>query len=271
MHPGVSRKAGTIELTREGSLSDTLSSGEISSVGMSANGKRLVFTSARTSFILPSPRLIDDPPATADVVELYAIDLDRMEIERVTRGFDGSVANHDTANGPTLSGDGRRIAFVSAATNLFVGDANEAQDAFVATEQPEVTPAQSTEPPFDQPPFPSRMRVDGVPPEPQLGIRVTRARAGVRLTIRTPGPGVVNALARSRLGGRNAAGAPLRTVARARAHVAVRHVTLTLRPARRYLALLRHNRRLNTRLLVRFSPDTEGHALTAQRTVAFTR
>ncbi len=91
MTAGISRKAGTTELTRESSLGAT---GAIKPVAISADGDRIAFVSNRSDFVLKSPRLVTPPPATENA-ELYVIYLDRMEIERVTRAWNGDEIDRD--------------------------------------------------------------------------------------------------------------------------------------------------------------------------------
>ena len=135
MTPGLTRKAATIELTRE-SQSDV--TGDIQPVKISADGNRIAFVSNRQRLRAPDPAAADAAAGQRRTSELYVVYLDRMEIERVTHRLGrrrhrrrrvatslGSIA---------ISGDGRRVAFTSIATNLFPGDANEAADAFVASE-----------------------------------------------------------------------------------------------------------------------------------------
>ena len=52
------------------------------------------------------------------------------DIERVSIASDGSQANRDS-EAPSISSDGRIVAFISDATNLVAGDTNGAQDVFV--------------------------------------------------------------------------------------------------------------------------------------------
>jgi hypothetical protein len=227
----------------------------------------------RTSFLLSSPRLVDAPAVTPDVAELYGIDLDRMEIERVTRAYDGSEVNGTTADWPSVSGDGHRIAFVSGATNLLLGDANSATDAFVATRQAQTGSGQLDEPPFDQPSLGSPSGPgDEAPFGPSLRVSVGHAGTGVRVAVRVPGPGIVKALAQSRAGRKSgSADGPLRTVATARVIVdRAGRVTLVLHPSKRYLSVLHRKKRFSAKLEVRFAPKAGGRTLKSTRTVAFT-
>jgi Tol biopolymer transport system component len=50
--------------------------------------------------------------------------------QRVSVAWDGSAANNRTF-GASISGDGRHIAFASAATNLVPDDANRYSDVFI--------------------------------------------------------------------------------------------------------------------------------------------
>jgi hypothetical protein len=269
MHNGVSRKAGTVELTREGTdPGDASASSDIEDAAMSADGNRIAFTTVRTRFVLPSPRLVGDPAVGADVSELYVLDLPRMEIERVTRGYDGSESNGSTSSAISISQDGRRVAFVSSANNLYQGDA-QAQDAFVATEQVGPTAAQLAEPLFDQPPDSGANAPGPAAAKPRLRVRLARAGKGVRLVLRVPGPGKVSAIARSRV--RAAGKRRLLTIARDAARVLRKgRATLVLQPSRRYLRGLGRHGRLRARVEITFvSPS--GGALKATRAVSFTR
>jgi Tol biopolymer transport system component len=73
----------------------------------------------------PTPPLqILEPSSTAASVNEIPI------IERVSVASDGTQGNH-TSFAPTISADGRYVAFQSAASNLVVGDTNGVDDIFV--------------------------------------------------------------------------------------------------------------------------------------------
>lgn len=63
-----------------------------------------------------SPGICDDP---------------RGHLERITRGFDGSMANGGSGSGLSISSDGRYVTFSSSASNLVRGDTNGVADIFV--------------------------------------------------------------------------------------------------------------------------------------------
>ena len=268
MSSGLTRKASTIELTRE-IQSDVTNN--IQPVKISADGSRIAFVSSRRDFGLPVPRLITPPPANVNKAELYVVDLGRMEIERVTTAWDGTEIDGtvvDSFGAIALSADGSHIAFVSSAANLFPGDSNTAADVFVVSEAFATGGGTALgEPPFD----------DVTPREdaderagPVLPVGVRRTRGGLlRVTVRAPQAGRLALTARARVRtGRRVRVRPIaRTVKRVRA---AGTLTLTLRPASRYRRYVRRQGRLRSRLEVRFSPTGQGTALVARRTVSFT-
>jgi Tol biopolymer transport system component len=269
MRAGVSRKAGTVELTREGAITtDEETNSDIESAAISADGRRIAFVSNRTRFILPSPRLVGEP-ATEDVAELYVLDLDRMEITRVSRAFDGGEIDGSIANGVSLSADGRRIAFLSAATNLFFGDTNQTPDAYVVTESGSDGNAQAVqEPPFrDSTPSP---KGSGQSTGKGLSVSVTRASRGrMRVRVRVPGPGTIAVRA---LAQRRAPKARGRLIAQGRASaLRPRRVSILLRPAGVYRSQVRSRGRLRARLNVMFRPSGNGETVLVRRTATFAR
>ena len=61
MRPGLSRKASTVELTRDTVGGDPTTSPPIDSVAMSADGRYLAITTVRTKFALPALQLLGEP------------------------------------------------------------------------------------------------------------------------------------------------------------------------------------------------------------------
>jgi Tol biopolymer transport system component len=271
MRPGVTRKLGTLELTREGTITtDEATSAQIDTLALSADGNRIAFTTVRSQFILSSPRLLDDPVSVPPAVtELYLLDLPSMTLQRVTRAYDGGEIDRGVVDGVpvSISGDGRRIAFVSGATNLVLGDANEDQDAFVATQPGSTESAALLEPPFVGGSS-SRPGLGGAK-KPRLAVRVARTHAGLRVTVKAPGPGRVRVRARSRVAVKGAGRERERTVASKTARTsAAGRATIVLTPARRYRSLVRRTGRLRARLEVTFT--SSGLRLTVRRSASFT-
>ncbi|GGU20797.1 M36 family metallopeptidase [Nocardioides albus] len=72
-----------------------------------------------------SQQVVVDEPTTLD------FSLPRCKVRRVSTAADGTEGNLD-ASGPSVSGDGRYVAFYSPATTLVPGDGNGRRDVFVA-------------------------------------------------------------------------------------------------------------------------------------------
>ncbi|HET7446011.1 MAG TPA: hypothetical protein VFJ57_15285 [Solirubrobacterales bacterium] len=116
--------------------------GNVRDLGISADGTRIAFASARQRFPLSPPNLVGSPPSGVGLLELYVIDLSTETLQRVTHGLGGggepSLAPNRSAikNGgegveaPSF-GAGGRIVFASPASNLVEGDSNEAGDVFL--------------------------------------------------------------------------------------------------------------------------------------------
>jgi Tol biopolymer transport system component len=255
MTPGRTRKETTVELTRDPATPDPAASPPISSLAMSSGGRYLAMATARTSFALPALRLITNPRTVPGVRELYVVDLQRREIDRVTRSTSGGDINSDVQNGLTITGDGDRVAFTSFAGNLFFGDANQRADAFVATREED--PGTGGAPPDDDPPPP--------PEEPRLTVAAEPGRRGlVTLTIGVPAAGGVKAELTAR------AGRPRkpRTLATSTDRAAERaELEMALRPVRRYRSELRRRGRIKGRVRVDFVASSGGRQLSASRAV----
>ena len=195
---GTSRKAATTELTRE-ALSGVGASEPFETAILSGDGRWVVATTFRTSFPLPALRLLGTPRATASARELYLIDLRERTAERILRSYAADDVNGSASSLPSITTDGSKIAFISAATNLFFGDANGRSDAFIVTR---------TDPPIAEPPLPEPVDPEPIPepteeeaPKP-LPLNVTvskRSRGTVTLSVRAPTAGALAAVARGRL------------------------------------------------------------------------
>ena len=241
MRAGVSRKAGTLELTREGTSRDPVASSPVERATLSADGRFAAIVTQRTRFLAPSPPLTSSVRTTAGFSELYLLDLAGTSIERVVRGRDGADADGNVVGTPSLSDDGTRVAFLSAATNLFHGDANGRTDAFVADRLAAAPPvAEPAEPPLEP--------VEALPPEPEpprvprLAVSVRRAGAqAVRLEVRAHAAGRLTVRVRGRVpdadgrprGSAKLLGSLNRTVKKAG------RVTVTVKLAKRYRGALR--------------------------------
>ncbi len=88
---------------------------------ISADGRYIVFASL-------SPNLVDDD--TNALEDIFLHELSTGETTRVSVASDGTQAN-DRSYYPSISADGRYIAYQSDASNLVVADTNGVEDIFV--------------------------------------------------------------------------------------------------------------------------------------------
>lgn len=103
------------------SLSGASGNGPSSWPSLSSDGRFVAFLSDASNLVL------GDTNATGDV---FVWDRASGGVERVSMGSSGTEAN-DHCYAPSISGDGRFIAFFSGASNLVAGDSNAAFDVFV--------------------------------------------------------------------------------------------------------------------------------------------
>lgn len=96
---------------------------------ISADGRYVVFQSLGTN-------LVADHNGCVDV---FVRNRATGQTRRVSLGRDGAEANGGSVE-PSISGDGRCVAFISSATNLVPDDTNFVQDAFAVDPVPLYTP-----------------------------------------------------------------------------------------------------------------------------------
>jgi len=267
MSPGVTRKQGTVELTREGVAGDAAASSPLGSLAMTNDGRYLALTTVRTSFVLPALQLTGGTRTVPGPRELYVVDLVARTIERATRAFDGGDINSDVGNGVTLSDGAQRVAFTSSAGNHFFGDGNQRADAFVVTRQPE---------PSDAPPPPpidsggdSVEREGGDDDGPRISARARSLRGGrIELLVRVPAAGGLKVEARAKVGRPRRRRALSTATARTRKAGRVR---IILRPVRRYRRELRRRKRIAARVSVRFVASRGGRRLRTSVRASFSQ
>jgi Tol biopolymer transport system component len=88
---------------------------------MSANGRYVAFNSSATNLINSDTNGVED---------VFVYDLQTDEVTRVSVNSSGAQANGDSFS-PSISVDGRYIAFHSSASNLTSNDTNGVEDVFV--------------------------------------------------------------------------------------------------------------------------------------------
>jgi Tol biopolymer transport system component len=96
---------------------------------ISADGRYVAFDS-------DSPNLV--PGDTNRVRDVFVFDRSNGTVERVSEGTGGNQPDGDSQR-PTMSTDGRFVAFWSAAENLVDGDANKVTDCFLHDRQSHTT------------------------------------------------------------------------------------------------------------------------------------
>ncbi len=197
MTPGKGRKATTFEVTRDGGPTTTTSA-SIDGIAMSADGRWLALTTLRTTQVTQILRVLGTSRLQATARDVQLVDLTERTIERASIGIGGSDTDGPASAIPALSADGRRVAFISSASNLFFGDANNRPDAFVV----ERTAAAVVETPAEEivsevnAPAVSAAEPAEVPPT-RLVVRAGASRKGV-VTIRIKVPEKAQGLAAAR-------------------------------------------------------------------------
>ena len=120
------RDLQTGETTRVSvSSSGAEANGDSFAPALSSDGRYIAFSSSASN-------LVDGD--TNDANDIFVRDRQTNTTTRVSVGFDGSQANGGSDQ-PSLSGDGRLVAFTSVASNIVNGDLNNLRDAFVYDRQ----------------------------------------------------------------------------------------------------------------------------------------
>jgi len=274
MEPGLSRKQGVRELTRD-AVGDPAANAGIEAVALSPDGRHVVFATKRTRFLLPGFTLVGAARAQPLRRDLYLLDRQAGTIQRILTDLGGGDPDGDVDFSLAVSDGARRIAFVSAAANLFRGDANERADAFVLRDQP--VPVEA-EPAPEPPPVAVPEAVGEIVPDPPvLSVRVVKGKKTGQMVLeaRPPAAGALDVAVSARLPGKDgkrSAATPITQLTRARARAKkperVR-ITLSLKkPA--HLALVRRLKALATTATVTWTPQDAGRKpLTRRATVRF--
>lgn len=191
MSPGVSRKDGTQQITQATSRSEELTSGSITGLAMTPDATHLAIVTARTTFAGGLLTPLNDFRAVPTTRELYAIDLEKMTIDRAAKSYSNADIDADVNPAVSIADGGKLIAFTSVAGNLFYGDANGTTDAFVVTRKP--TDGTVDPPPPPPPPPPVTI-------EHKLSAKATSMPGGlVDLAVKVPTGGELNAKATGRV------------------------------------------------------------------------
>ena len=98
-------------------------SGGSSLPSISSDGRYVAFSSGATN-------LVSDPDTNGGLNDIFVHDRETEQTERVSENSDGISGNEDSGN-PSISADGRYVAFWSYSSNLVSGDTNNRGDVFV--------------------------------------------------------------------------------------------------------------------------------------------
>ena len=122
------RQTETIERVSVGS--DNLQANEASSApSISADGRFVAFQSLASNLVAGD---------TNDAYDVFVFDRQTDAVQRVSPASDGSNANGASSR-PSISADGRYVAFSSEASNLIAEDTNGESDIFVYDRQSDTT------------------------------------------------------------------------------------------------------------------------------------
>ncbi len=270
MMSGLTRKAATRELTLAVNGAQGDGNASIASLALSSDGTHIAFVSQRNAFVLPEPAPVGSFSVTAQQSELDVIDLKADTVERAVVGVEGAEPNGSTSNNPTLSADGSVLAFVSSASNLISGDANDASDAFTATHQ---TPAGTAPAPANFNSVQSGFSLIATA-SPELGLSVKRAAdGGLILLVETPGAGKLTAQATGTITTKSNTKKTRKkkvvlahSVGQARAEGTT---TLVLHLMSKYTKTLDGAGKLKALVTVTYTPSPPGEALSAEATSTF--
>jgi hypothetical protein len=269
MGPGVTRKAGTRELTLGVNSGNPGSTPSIESLALSADGSTIAFTTTRNDFVLPEPQPVGAFRPLPTASDLYVIHLAANTLGRSVVDYEGVDPGGSISVNPTLTRDGSTIAFVSSSSDLIFGDANGLPDAFTATLQ---APAGTAPPPAGVNVLQSGFSLLATA-APELGLHVKHGKDGsVILLVETPGPGQLVARARGTIVTKAAGKRRKKKVELAHASGSARSegtTTLVLRVAPKYVTGLRRARSPKALIMVSFTPPAPAEALSVETKAIF--
>ena len=128
-HPTESNAAAVTERVSLSATSTQGTGGSVDRIAMSADGRYVAFDATMTNLVT------GDTNAVADV---FVRDRVAATTVRVSVATDGSQSN-GSSTAPSISADGRYVAFQSLASNLVTGDTNATTDVFVRDLQAGIT------------------------------------------------------------------------------------------------------------------------------------
>ncbi len=97
---------------------------------ISADGRYVAFESVASNLVAGDTKVCGLPPFEFNCADVFVHDRQTGVTSRVSVDSAGAQGN-EGSNYPSISADGRYVAFVSVASNLVPGDTNERSDVFV--------------------------------------------------------------------------------------------------------------------------------------------
>jgi Tol biopolymer transport system component len=96
---------------------------------LSGDGRFLVFLSDASNLVAGD---------TSEWMDVFVYDINANQVELVSVGLDGEPANEEPSR-PSISYDGRYVAYNSLASNLVISDTNATQDVFLYDRELDIT------------------------------------------------------------------------------------------------------------------------------------
>jgi hypothetical protein len=113
----------------------TAAEGFVKDVAISPDGSRIAFDCERSQLTLPALSLIS-PPTSFLSDQTYVANLGLGTLQRATVTYDGAEPTGGAPGLLSLSGQSGLLAFASATTNLFYGDAMNTSEVYLSQEVP---------------------------------------------------------------------------------------------------------------------------------------
>lgn len=129
VHDRQTRETTRVSVASDGSQAQGGGNFDIQRPSISADGRFVAFTSSAHNLV---------PGDTNGVADVFVHDRQTKQTTRISVASDGSQANVQHSYGsrdPSISSDGRYVAFTSSASNLVPDDANGYDDVFVHDRQ----------------------------------------------------------------------------------------------------------------------------------------
>lgn len=200
MFPGDTRKTSTRDITRASITGEPAAAAHISDVAISPDGTTIAFSTTRVRFTLANFAFTGVSLPAPGVSAVYVADLSAGSISLASASVTGGPLDDSERTEqyfryatPSVADRGARVAFLSSAQNLVIGDANRHIDAFVVSRQ--VSDDDDRAGPDVEvvtPPGPELRAA----PDWRLRVTSRPAPGGVALDLSVPGAGTVRATVR---------------------------------------------------------------------------